>query len=499
MNSLYSEYPAAVYTASQISQLDRMATDELGVSSYKLMCRAGKAAFEVLKDYWPKAQTLAVFCGPGNNGGDAYVLATVALAFGMQVRVITVTPEDQLQGSSLEAWKECRQRGARIDLFSADCPITEDVIIDGLLGIGLSRDLEGEILAAVEIINESSKPVLSLDIPTGLDANTGLVHHSSVKADVTISFVGLNQGLFLGVGPDYIGKLEFSDLAISPDIYKQIPARVQRVTKSILEKALTPRSQLAHKGMNGSLLLVGGEPSMSGAIRLASEAALRSGAGLVRVATHPDSVATVMASRAEVMCHGVMSEGELLPLLESADAVVLGPGLGQSLWAQNLWECVVKSNLPIILDADGLNLLSSRLLARGNWVLTPHPGEAARLLKTDTATVQADRLGAVMELARIFKGVTVLKGACSLVSSGEYPVGLCDKGNPGMATAGMGDVLAGLLGGLAVQIDSLELTAQVGVLIHAASGDSAALDGERGLLAGDVVENIRLWMNPPYK
>ena len=498
MNSLSSEYPAAVYTANQISQLDRMATNELGISSYQLMCRAGKAAFEVLRSYWPEAQTIAVFCGPGNNGGDAYVLANVALAFGMQVRVIAVTPEDQLQGSSEEAWRECRQQGARIDVFSADCPITEDVIIDGLLGIGLIRDLEGDILAAVEIINESSTPVLSLDIPTGLDANTGMVHHSSVKADVTISFVGLNQGLFLGVGPDCIGKLEFSDLSISPAIYNQIPARVQRITTSILDRALKPRSQLAHKGMNGSLLLVGGEPSMSGAIRLASEAALRSGAGLVRVATHPDSVASVMAGRAEIMCYGVMNEGELVPLLESADAVVLGPGLGQSSWAQNLWECVVESKLPVILDADGLNLLSSHLLARGNWILTPHPGEAARLLKTDAATVQADRLGAAMELARLFKGITVLKGACSLVSSGEYPVSLCDKGNPGMATAGMGDVLAGLLGGLAVQIDSLELTAQAGVVIHAASGDSAALEGERGLLAGDVVENIRLWMNPPY-
>jgi hydroxyethylthiazole kinase-like uncharacterized protein yjeF len=498
MKSLCSEYPTAVYTANQIRQLDRMTVDELGVTSYELMRRAGKAAFGLLRNHWPQAQTMAVFCGPGNNGGDAYVLAEFALESGMQVRLISVTPEQQLQGNALEAWSRCRQQGVRFDVFSEDCPLAEDVIVDGLLGIGLSRGLEGNILAAVDMINASGIPVLALDIPTGLDSNTGMVHGSSVKADVTVAFVGLNQGLFLGVGPDCVGKLEFSSLSIPSSLYDQVTARVQRITTSILEKALRPRSQLVHKGMNGSLLLVGGEPGMSGAIRLASEAALRSGAGLVRVATHPDSVASVMAGRAEVMCYGVMSKEELQPLLQSAEAVVLGPGLGQSAWAQNLWQCVIESQLPVILDADGLNLLSSNVLARGNWILTPHPGEAARLLKTDTATVQADRLGAVIELAKQFKGVTVLKGTCSLVSTGKYPISLCDGGNPGMATAGMGDVLAGLLGGLAVQTGNLELTAQAGVVIHAASGDSAALDGERGLLAGDVIGNIRSWMNPPY-
>ena len=498
MKSLCSEYPAAVYTAKQIKQLDRVAADELGVSSYELMCRAGKDAFELLKNHWPAAQTMAVFCGPGNNGGDAYVLAEVALEHGMQVRLISVTPEQQLQGDAAEAWSKCRQQNVRFEMFSADCPITEDVIVDGLLGIGLTRGLEGDIQAAVEMINASGIPVLALDIPTGLDANTGMVHGSSVTADMTVAFVGLSQGLFLGVGPDYVGKLEFSCLSIPSSLYDQVTARVQRITTSILEKTLRPRSQLAHKGMNGSLLLVGGAPGMSGAIRLASEAALRSGAGLVRVATHPNSVASVMAGRAEVMCYGVMSQEELQPLLQSAKAVVLGPGLGQSAWAQKLWKCVIESQLPVILDADGLNLLSSNVIARGNWILTPHPGEAARLLKMDTATVQADRLGTTAELVRLFKGVTVLKGACSLISAGKHPISLCDRGNPGMATAGMGDVLAGLLGGLVVQIGNLELTAQAGVFIHAVSGDSAALDGERGLLAGDVIENIRSWINPPY-
>tara|TARA_B100000029_G_scaffold515582_1_gene623374 strand:+ start:432 stop:1991 length:1560 start_codon:yes stop_codon:yes gene_type:complete len=508
MKSITTTYPVSVYTADQVRTIDRLAIKKLGVTGYELMCRAGEASFSLLQNCWPDVQTIAVFCGQGNNSGDAYVLAHLALQAGIKVKVIAVTPGEQLQNEAAIAWDQYTKNGGKVEVFSADCIITEDVIVDGLLGTGLTRQLQGDMLSAVQLINTSEVPVLALDMPTGLDADTGMLHGDCVKADITLTFVGLKQGLFLGVGPNYVGKLEFSDLSIhgkddnNDKLFDQIQPQICRLTPRDLDICLKPRAQLAHKGTNGSLLLVGGAPGMAGAIRLAAEAALRSGAGIVRVATHPDSVSSVMAGRAEIMCHGVIDEEELQPLLGSAEAVILGPGLGQSVWAKNLWKCITKSTLPVVLDADGLNLLSAenkiKPLDRGNWILTPHPGEAAKLLCTDLDSVQRDRLGAVKELAQTFSSVAVLKGGCSLVAGEDIFVRLCDRGNPGMATPGMGDVLAGIIGGFLVQVGNLGLATRAAVFVHAVCGDIAALDGERGLLAGDIIRHIPLFTNPPF-
>jgi len=496
MKGARAELPNDIYTAEQVRALDGIAINELGIPGYELMCRAGEAALAALQSYWPRARSVAVVCGAGNNAGDGYVVARLARQQGLRVRVIAVVPADRLTGDAARAWQDYEQPGGTVEAFAAASALTEDVVVDGLLGTGLTRELDGDFLAAVNAINGSTRPVLALDIPTGLHAETGLRLGAAVEAAVTVTFVGLKRGLFLGVAPDYRGALEFSSLAIPDAAYARLNAGIERLTPAILEGLLPPRPRTAHKGANGSVLLVGGAPGMAGAIRLAGEAALRAGAGLVRVATHPDSVASVMAGRAEVMCEGLTDPESLEPLLAVSDAVVLGPGLGQSSWARSLWERVLASELPVILDADGLNLLARAPQGRGQWLLTPHPGEAARLLETDTASIQADRLAAVENLVKTYQGVAVLKGAGSLVAAGGERIGLCDRGNPGMATAGMGDVLAGLLGGLAVQIGDLEQTARAGVLIHAACGDAAAASGERGLVAGDLMESIRSWVNP---
>ena len=491
------QLPTAIYTADQVRALDRIAIDEMAIPGYTLMCRAGEAALDRLRRHWPEAKSLVVYCGAGNNAGDGYAVARLAAGQGLRTRVIAVVAPERLSGDAARAWQDYQAQGGEAEPFRSARPPDEDVLVDGLLGSGLDRDLGGDFLAAVGAVKRARRPVLALDIPTGLHADTGMPLGCAVQADLTVTFVGLKQGLFVGAGADYRGALEFTGLGIPSAAYAKVQAPLERLTGAAARAILPPRRRTAHKGDAGSLLLVGGGPGMAGAIRLAAEAALRSGAGLVRVATHPDSVGAVMAGRAEVMCAGVEDAGGLEPWLEAADGVVLGPGLGQTAWAKAVWERVLTSELPLIVDADGLNLLARSGRARGRWILTPHPGEAARLLGTDAGAVQADRPGAAGQLAQRYRGVAVLKGAGTLVAAaGQEPIGLCDRGNPGMATAGMGDVLAGILGGLLVQCGDLTAVARAGVWIHAVCGDAAARGGERGLLAGDLMEHIRHAVNP---
>ena len=530
MESASPRLPEAVYSADQVRALDRIAIDEFGIPGYTLMCRAGEAAVAALRRRWPAAQSVAVYCGAGNNAGDGYVVARLAEELGLSVRVIAVVPPDRISGDAARAWQDYRKEGGSFEPFDAGRVPEEDVLVDGLLGSGLDRDLRGDFLAAVTAMEAAGRPVLSLDVPTGLHADTGLPLGTAVQADLTVTFVGLKRGLFLGEGANHRGALEFAGLGIPPAAHAQVEAPIRRITGADVRAILPPRPRTAHKGDAGSLLLVGGGPGMSGAIRLAAEAALRSGAGLVRVATHPDSVGPVMAGRAEAMCVGIEESSQLDPWLQAVDGVVLGPGLGQSAWARSVWERVLESDLPLVVDADGLNLLAEagraqdkrtargkrtardkwmargkrtardKWMARGKWILTPHPGEAARLLGTSTREIQADRADAVARIADRFRGVAVLKGAGTLVAApDEVPIGLCDRGNPGMATAGMGDVLAGILGGLLVQSGNLAAVACAGVRIHAVCGDAVALGGERGMLAGDLMAHIREAVNPPVR
>jgi NAD(P)H-hydrate epimerase len=290
--------------------------------------------------------------------------------------------------------------------------------------------------------------------------------------------------------------LEFSDLGIPPEIAAGQRPSLKQLDPARLGQVLPPRSRDSHKGSHGSLLLVGGGPGMPGAIRLAAEAALRAGAGLARVATWPDNLNAVVAGRPEIICHGVSLPEELDELLAQSDAVVLGPGLGRTPWAEALWRRTLDTDLPVVVDADGLNLLAKSAATRGNWLLTPHPGEAARLLGTDTASIQADRVGAATALAERYQAVVVLKGAGSLVAAPGAVTALCMAGNPGMASAGMGDVLAGLVGGLQCQINDLGNSARIGVLIHGLAGDAAAAAGQRGTLASDLFPHLRQWVNP---
>lgn len=491
-----SVLPVELFSADQVRAMDRAAIEGHGIPGYTLMCRAGAAAMDALQSYWPAAERLLVICGAGNNAGDGYVIARLARSAGLKVRVAALVAPQRLRGDAATAWSEYAAAGGALTDWHEDLLADADVVVDALLGTGLDRPVSGAFAAVIQAINACGQGVLAVDIPSGLDADSGSALGVAVHSDLTVTFVGLKQGLYLGAGPEHWRALRFADLDIPAEIPAGVRPCLQRLAADRLPATLRPRARNAHKGSYGSLLLVGGGPGMPGAIRLAAEAALRCGAGLVRVAAWPDNLTAILAGRPEIICHGVETPDQFEALLDQSSAVVLGPGLGQTSWARQLWQRVLDSDLPVILDADGLNLLAAAPAARGNWVLTPHPGEAARLLGRTSADIQADRPAAAAALVEQFAAVAVLKGAGSLVAAPGAVTALCDAGNPGMASAGMGDVLAGAIGGLQCQLHDLGDAARIGVLLHALAGDAAAREGQRGTLASDLLPHLRRWANP---
>jgi NAD(P)H-hydrate epimerase len=382
-----------------------------------------------------------------------------------------------------------------------------EVIVDGLLGTGLAGEVNADFARVILGMNQSGAGILALDIPSGLHADTGMALGACVHADVTVTFIGLKQGLFTGQGPHYCGEVVYNDLRLPPQVLMKIPPQAGLLSVAALAHHLAPRTRSAHKGYYGHVLVIGGDRGMAGAVRLAGEAALRVGAGLVSVASRAEHAVAISQARPELMCHGVESAGELRPLLANATVLAIGPGLGQGEWARALFSAALECGKPMVVDADALNLLAADPLRRDDWVLTPHPGEAGRLLGTGSQQVQADRFAAARELQRRYGGMLVLKGAGSLVCNQDQSIGVCSSGNPGMASGGMGDVLTGVIAGLMAQLGRANtrercsmLAARLGTCLHAQAGDAAAREaGERGLLASDLMPWLQAIANPSTK
>jgi len=490
------ELPQALYRAQEVRELDRIAVAEMGIPGFDLMTRAGMAAFKALQHSWPRARSVAVLCGTGNNGGDGFVVARLAQEAGLQTEVILLGEAAQLRGDARRACEAMLKGGVQVSPFAADRWPSADVIVDALFGTGLDREVTGVHKEAITLLNRQSVPVLSLDIPSGLHSDNGNELGIAVRASKTVTFIGLKQGMFTGLGPDYCGEIIFDDLAVPADIYRRVSNPAFRITNEWIKPLLPPRPRTAHKGHHGHVLVVGGAPGMAGAARLAGEAALRTGAGLVSLATHPFHAAALNAARPELMCRAVEDAKELLPLLSKVSVVAIGPGLGREAWGRKLFDALLEGGLPMVADADALNWLAQEPLRRDNWILTPHPGEAARMLNVSSAEIQADRWRAVRELQSRYGGVVILKGAGTLVCDGHELVALCDAGNPGMASGGMGDVLTGVIAGLLAQGLSPWQAGTSGVYLHGRAGDAAAKNGERGLMAGDLLEHLRYAANP---
>jgi NAD(P)H-hydrate epimerase len=488
--------PYALYRAAQVRELDRIAIQDFGIPGIDLMERAGAAAFAQMRGLWPGARDVTVLAGRGNNGGDAYVVARLARTAGLEVRVLQLGNVDGIRGDAATSLQRYVEAGGDHQPFQR-LPRRTDVIVDGLLGTGLDRPVEGGFAQAIEAANDHSAPVVALDIPSGLSADTGAVLGSAIRAEATVTFIALKQGLFTGEGPDRCGRVFFEGLEVPAGVYGWQLLSARRVDWLRFAQVVEPRRRTAHKGSFGHVLVVGGDVGYSGAARLAAEAAARTGAGLVSVATHPTHAAMLNAGRPELMCRGVADAGDLRPLVERATVVAVGPGLGRGPWGRALLDAALQAPRPMVLDADALNLLAERPARRDDWVLTPHPAEAARLLGITAAEVQADRFAAAAALQARFGGIAVLKGPGTVVQGpGTRPPAVCTQGNPGMASGGMGDVLTGVVAGLVAQRYALEDAAEVGVCVHGAAADEAASDGERGMLAGDLYGPLRRLLNP---
>jgi NAD(P)H-hydrate epimerase len=490
---LNSPLPNELYRAEQVRAMDRYAIDTEGIPGSELMRRAGAAAFAALRERWPEARTLSAVCGAGNNGGDGYVVARLAHQAGWDVRIYPVAPLAGLKGDALTACREYREAGGSVlDFVPVDFEGAE-ILVDGLLGTGLDREVAGLYAEVIRAANRYGGKLLALDIPSGLHADTGAVLGAAVKADLTVAFIGLKQGLFTGDGLEYSGRVAFADLDTPPTVKRCVQPSAWLLPP--LEHGLPLRPRQAHKGQFGHALVVGGDHGYSGAARMAAEAAARVGAGLVSVATRKEHAALLNLGRPELMCHGVANREEAQTLLARATVVAVGPGLGRSGWAGMLLDAAVSSGLPLVVDADALNLLAERPFRCERWVLTPHPGEAARLLGVSAAEVQRDRYAAARELQARYGGVAVLKGSGTLIVGEDGMPRVSIAGNPGMASGGMGDVLTGVIAGLLAQrLDPLE-AATLGVRLHGAAADEAAADGERGLLASDLMAPLRRWAN----
>ena len=487
-------HPLPIHISQQSLELEGLVIRDFGISGYELMQRAGRGAFKKFQEYWPQFRKIAVVCGSGNNGGDGYAFASTALDAGYEVEVRY--NNEPKTSEALKARKAFSDRGGKLEAnqFGRDCS-KFDVVIDALLGIGLNRKITGQMADAINIINHTAKRVMSLDIPSGVDSDSGGLAGHAIKAATTVTFISPKVGLLCLPASEYVGRLFIDTLDVPPEAYTRVGHVAHLVSPAEFTESIPRRKDYAYKSVVGQVLIIGGSESMEGAAVMAAQAAYRAGAGLVSIATISENPSFHSHQTPEIRVHKVVDDHQLEKLIEDHDVIGIGPGLGQSDEARSVFDIVCRSGKKFVVDADGLNILATTDLKNDHWILTPHLGEAARLLHTRTIQIQNDRLETASKIAERYGGVCVLKGQNTVIASKEGSW-ICNRGNSGMATAGMGDILTGVISGIWAPAMHMESAACAGVWLHAVAGDESAAEyGKVGLMATDLLPGIRKNLN----
>jgi NAD(P)H-hydrate epimerase len=491
-------------------EIDRTAIEVYGIPSLTLMDRAGRAVAEAALELAGAKGRVVVVCGGGNNGGDGYVAARLLRGAGRDARVLALVPAERLSPDARAVREQAQRAGVPIDevgeLAGVDAGVG-DVVVDAIFGTGLARPPEGAFagaIARVETARVAGARVLAVDVPSGLSADTGRPLGPCVRADRTVTFGFQKRGLVLFPGAAYAGEVSVADIGIPPEAARRVPIGCELVSDVEARFLVPARAPDAHKGDAGRLLVVAGAPGKTGAAHLALTGALRGGAGLVTLAARAEVLPFALSGRPEAMSAVLPGDGPLgradlqvlLALAREADALAIGPGIPRGPeTAELLLALLARAKKPAVVDADGLNALAEATAGLPELgiplLLTPHPGEMARLCGTTVEEVQADRIGLAAAKAKAWGATVVLKGARTVIADPEGPPAVISAGNPGLATGGTGDVLAGLCGALLAAGLPPAAAGRVGAHVHGRAGDLVARRlGERGLLAGDLGEAI---------
>jgi NAD(P)H-hydrate epimerase len=510
--------------AAEMREMDLEATRRYGIPGLLLMENAGLGIAQVIVEHLfqgkPRGKKAVIIAGPGNNGGDGFVVGRHLFNRGAEVRfIISVSPE-KYGGDAAVNFQIIDKMGLPYQVMQQDTAdelkaiIKEaDLVVDALFGTGFKGAAREPLASLIRSVNEAEKPVVAVDIPSGLEADSGRVAGECIKALTTVTMGMPKIGLYLNPGAQYAGRVVVADISFPPELKSEEGGDYYLIDEGMVSGALPLRLPDDHKGKFGHVMVIGGSKGYTGAAALAANAALRGGAGLA-TAVIPEQLYPIAAVKlTEAMtypapgskgggfsgsCRSFIEE-----LLDRATVLAVGPGLGQDEeTAEFLEDLLAKTGIPLVLDADALNILSGKkhLLTdpslaeqRKRWVLTPHPGEMARLCGTSVSAVQSNRLQCAEQASREWGAVVVLKGSKTIIAAPEGPVYINPAGNPGLATGGTGDVLAGLVASFMAQGMTPEKAAFCGAFVHGAAGDQAAgKKGATGMIAGDLLEEIPL-------
>lgn len=497
-------------TAKEMKALDVQAQNDYAMPGILLMDNAAQAVAEAVHEVLTalEGERVVIFCGGGNNGGDGLGAARWLQSYGVSVRAFVVGAAlDAVQGDAALELAMFTKAGGRVEALSTedDWVLAElaaskaDVLVDALLGTGFHGELEGDVLRACELLNKSEKYILAVDVPTGVNADNGAVSENAVRADHTVTMALVKTGLLLYPGREYCGDIELADISMPVKLVEEYQSDKYRLTDEIVRELLPLRKANAHKGDAGRVVICAGSPGYTGAAALASDAAVKAGAGLVSLYTPLSSRDVLAIKLTEVMVHGLLERmpgilgggaaSDVASSAEAADVLAIGPGLGTSESTQEAVRTILqKITTPVVIDADALTALAghTEILAamQAQKVLTPHPGEMARLTGLEIAEIEADRINIAKKYAEQWQAIVVLKGAPTVIGCPNGTVYVNSTGNSSLATGGSGDVLTGIIAGLAAQEISLQEAAICGVYLHGLAAELTGID--IGLAAGEL-------------